>query len=514
MEKEGNFSITIGFRIRIRTLEHTDLSESLKKIDSFVLFGVLGDLSIRKLIPAWYYLERDNMLSDSLQILGVGRKDVSDQDLKERVKESLNEFVSSEYLNPVAVSRLVERFSYCTCDLSKEESYIDLSLKLSDWTKPVAYYLAISPRLFEMVCDGLKGSNLITPDCRIVIEKPIGFDLETSQEINEKITRHFDESQIYRIDHYLGKETVQNLITLRFANSLFSSQWNSKGIEYVEITAAESVGIEDRWGYFDGMGQLRDMVQSHLLQLLCLIAMEPPNRLDDQSIRSEKVKVLEALKSLDKDSILSHFVSAQYTDGEIDGIKMPGYIHEDDANQDSTTETFVAIKAEIQNWRWLGVPFYLRTGKRMASKTTQIVVHFKSDGHYIFNENKESLKGNTLIISLHPTEGISLQVFTKPHGVDKHSTVRLDPMSLDFIKTQKLLNIPSGYQSLLMDILNGNQSLFLCREEVELAWKWCDNALEAVSQSNQELYYYNSGSNGPAQSEELISSHGHSWHEE
>ena len=490
------------------------MSESLKKIDSFVLFGVLGDLSIRKLIPAWYYLERDNMLSDSLHILGVGRKDVSDQDLKERVKESLNEFVSSEYLNPETVSRLVERFSYCACDLSKEESYIDLSLKLSDWTKPVAYYLAISPRLFEMVCDGLKGSNLITPDCRIVIEKPIGFDLETSQEINEKITRHFDESQIYRIDHYLGKETVQNLITLRFANSLFSSQWNSKGIEYVEITAAESVGIEDRWGYFDGMGQLRDMVQSHLLQLLCLIAMEPPNRLDDQSIRSEKVKVLEALKSLDKDSILSHFVSAQYTDGEIDGIKMPGYIHEDDANQDSTTETFVAIKAEIQNWRWLGVPFYLRTGKRMASKTTQIVVHFKSDGHYIFNENKESLKGNTLIISLHPTEGISLQVFTKPHGVDKHSTVRLDPMSLDFIKTQKLLNIPSGYQSLLMDILNGNQSLFLCREEVELAWKWCDNALEAVSQSNQELYYYNSGSNGPAQSQELISRSGHSWHEE
>ena len=490
------------------------MSESLKKIDSFVLFGVLGDLSIRKLIPAWYYLERDNMLSDSLQILGVGRKDVSDQDLKERVKESLNEFVSPEYLNPVAVSRLVERFSYCTCDLSKEESYIDLSLKLSDWTKPVAYYLAISPRLFEIVCDGLKGSNLITPDCRIVIEKPIGFDLETSQEINEKITRHFDESQIYRIDHYLGKETVQNLITLRFANSLFSSQWNSKGIEYVEITAAESVGIEDRWGYFDGMGQLRDMVQSHLLQLLCLIAMEPPNRLDDQSIRSEKVKVLEVLKSLDKDSILTHFVSAQYTDGEINGAKVPGYIHEDDANQDSTTETFVAIKAEIQNWRWLGVPFYLRTGKRMASKTTQIVVHFKSDGHYIFNENKESLKGNTLIISLHPTEGISLQVFTKPHGVDKHSTVRLDPMSLDFIKTQKLLNIPSGYQSLLMDILNGNQSLFLCREEVELAWKWCDNALEAASQSNQELYYYNSGSNGPAQSEELISSHGHSWHEE
>ena len=490
------------------------MSESLKKIDSFVLFGILGDLSIRKLIPAWYYLERDNMLSDSLQILGVGRKDISDKDLKDEVNKALNEFVSPEYLNPVAVSRLVERFNYCRCDLSNNESYKDLSEKLSDWAKHVAYYLAISPSLFETVCDGLKDSNLITPDSRIVVEKPIGYDLNTSQEINEKLTRHFDESQIYRIDHYLGKETVQNLITLRFANSLFSSQWNSKGIEYVEITAAESVGIEDRWGYFDGMGQLRDMVQSHLLQLLCLIAMEPPNRLDDQSIRSEKVKVLEALKSLDQGSISSNFVAAQYTDGEIDGVKVPGYIHEDGANQDSNTETFVALKAEIQNWRWLGVPFYLRAGKRMTSKTTQIVVHFRSDGHYIFNENKESLKGNTLIISLHPIEGISLQVFTKPHGVDKHSTVRLDPMSLDFIKTQKLLNIPSGYQSLLMDILNGNQSLFLCREEVELAWKWCDETLDAATKSNQELYYYSSGSNGPDKSEELISRNGHIWYEE
>lgn len=489
------------------------MSESLIKIDSFVLFGVFGDLSIRKLMPAWYYLERDNRLSDSLKILGVGRRIASDAELKDKVREALDTFVSKEYLNSEAVSRLLERFYYCACDLSKEESYSDLSAKIKDWEKPAAYYLAISPSLFENVCDGLKSAKLISSHSRIVVEKPVGYDLKSSQEINEKLTKHFDESQIYRIDHYLGKETVQNLITLRFANSLFSSQWNSKGIEYVEITAAESVGIEDRWGYFDGMGQLRDMVQSHLLQLLCLIAMEPPNRLDDQSIRSEKVKVLEALKPLDKESIPSNYVSAQYSDGEIDGIQKPGYINEDGAKPESQTETFVAIKTEIKNWRWLGVPFYLRTGKRMASKTTQIVIHFKSDGHYIFNESKESLEGNTLIISLHPTEGISLQVFTKPHGVDKHSTVRSDPMSLDFIKTQKLLNIPSGYQSLLMDILNGNQSLFLCREEVELAWKWCDDALEAFNQSNQELCFYNVGSNGPIKSNDLISSYGHSWHE-
>ena len=238
---------------------------------------------------------------------------------------------------------------------------------------PMAHYLAISPGLFESVCDGLSGAGLVTKECRIVVEKPVGYDLESSQEINEKLIKHFDESQIYRIDHYLGKETVQNLITLRFANSLFSSQWNSKGVEYVEITAAESVGIEDRWGYFDGMGQLRDMVQSHLLQLLCLIAMEPPNRLDDQSIRSEKVKVLEALKPLDEESIASSFVSAQYTDGEVDGVHKPGYINEEGAKPDSKTETFVSVKTEIQNWRWSGVPFYLRTGKRMETKTTQIV---------------------------------------------------------------------------------------------------------------------------------------------
>ncbi|MBT6633916.1 MAG: glucose-6-phosphate dehydrogenase, partial [Gammaproteobacteria bacterium] len=464
------------------------MKESINKINSFTLFGILGDLSIRKLIPAWYYLERDGMLSDSLQILGVGRKKISDSELKNTLKESLDTYVPSEYIDQKIVSTLIDRFSYCSCDLQSPDSYQKLKLKIQDWKIPIAYYLAISPSLFEVVCDGLSGQSLMTSNCRIVVEKPIGYDLASSIEINEKLIKHFDESQIYRIDHYLGKETVQNLITLRFANSLFSSQWNSKGIEYIEITAAESVGIEDRWGYFDDSGQLRDMVQSHLLQLLCLIAMDPPNRLDDQSIRSEKVKVLEALRPLDVHSISSNFVSAQYTGGSIEGIKKPGYINEEGAKSNSTTETFIALKTEINNWRWSGVPFYLRTGKRMAAKATQIVIHFKSDGHYIFNEDKESLKGNTLIISLHPTEGISLQVFTKPHGVDKPSTLRLDPMSLDFIKTQKLLNIPSGYQSLIMDILNGNQSLFLCREEVELAWKWCDETLDAFNKSNQELF--------------------------
>ena len=267
------------------------MSDIAIKIESFVLFGALGDLSVRKLIPAWYYLERDDMLADGLQILGVGRRLLTKPQFHKKVREALTTYVSAEYLDADIVSRFLSRFDYCCCDLQSSDTYQELSLRINEWSKPVAYYLAISPNLFEIVVDGLDSAKIITSSCRIIVEKPIGYDLESSKEINAKLLKYFDESQIYRIDHYLGKETVQNLIALRFANSLFSSQWNSKSVDYVEITAAESVGIEDRWGYFDGMGQLRDMVQSHLLQLLCLITMAPPNELSNQSIRSEKVKV-------------------------------------------------------------------------------------------------------------------------------------------------------------------------------------------------------------------------------
>ena len=241
--------------------------------------------------------------------------------------------------------------------------------------------------------------------------------------------------------------------------------------------------------------------------------MEPPSRLNDEGIRSEKVKVLKALRPITDDDIADSFIKAQYSDGQILDNKKPGYLNEEGANSKSTTETFVCIKAQIENWRWSGVPFYVRTGKRMASKTTQIVVHFKSDGHYIFDRNQEDLEGNALIISLHPIEGISLKVYTKPHGVDQHMSIRSDPMSLDFIKTQQLLNIPSGYQSLLMDILIADQSLFLCKEEVELSWEWCDNAFERWQKSSQALYSYPVGSNGPLESELFIKKNGHKWHE-
>ena len=484
-----------------------------QKSNSFVLFGASGDLSFRKLMPAWFYLERSGKLDDSLKILAIARQDISTEQFQEKVVEALKMYVSSEYFDVEVCNKLIKRIDYCCCDLKNPDDYQKINSSLSSWSKPIAYYLAIPPNLFETVCDGLNSIQILTNESRIVVEKPIGYNLDSSREINDKLSKYFSESQIYRIDHYLGKETVQNLITLRFANSLFSSQWNSKSIEYIEITAAESVGIEGRWGYFDGVGQMRDMVQSHILQLLCLIAMEPPSRLNDEGIRSEKVKVLKALRPITDDDIADSFIKAQYSDGQILDNKKPGYLNEEGANSESTTETFVCIKAQIENWRWSGVPFYVRTGKRMASKTTQIVVHFKSDGHYIFDRNQEDLEGNALIISLHPIEGISLKVYTKPHGVDQHMSIRSDPMSLDFIKTQQLLNIPSGYQSLLMDILIADQSLFLCKEEVELSWEWCDNAFERWQKSSQALYSYPVGSNGPLESELFIKKNGHKWHE-
>ena len=490
------------------------MSGPQKQSTSFVLFGALGDLSLRKIFPAWFYLERGGLLDDSLRILGVARDNITTEQFQEKIIDALNLFVSSEFIDVDVCKSLVARIDYCHLDLTEPPNYQKIKAALDGWDSATSYYLAIPPKLFETVCDNLYETGLVNEQSRIVVEKPIGYNLESSNEINDKMLKHFSESQIYRIDHYLGKETVQNLIALRFANSLFSSQWNSKSIEYIEITAAESVGIEDRWGYFDGVGQMRDMVQSHLLQLLCLITMEPPNQLDEQSIRYEKTQVLRALKLLSEGDISKTLIRAQYGDGEIAGTPKLGYLNQEGANAQSETETFVCFRAEIANWRWSGTPIYLRTGKRMTDKVTKIVIHFKSDDHFIFDQDQKGSTTNSLIMKLHPTEGIYLQVHTKRHGVSQGMRLRSDPMSLDFAKTHKLLNIPSGYQRLLLDVLKGNQSLFLCREEIELAWRWCDDAIEAWDKSSQQLHTYPSGSYGPEITKTFIEQYGHHWHED
>ncbi|MDR6236711.1 glucose-6-phosphate 1-dehydrogenase [Pseudomonas psychrotolerans] len=365
--------------------------------------------------------------------------------------------------------------------------------------------------MYSAICENLAAVGLCERT-RVVMEKPIGYDLESSKVVNDAVARFFPEDRVYRIDHYLGKETVQNLIALRFANSLFETQWNQNYISHVEITVAEKVGIEGRWGYFDQAGQLRDMVQNHLLQLLCLTAMDPPADLSADSIRDEKVKVLKALEPITPDQFASRVVLGQYTSGYSDGKPVPGYLEEPNSNTESRTETFVAIRADIRNWRWSGVPFYLRTGKRMPQKLSQIVIHFKEPPHYIFAPEQRSLISNRLIIRIQPDEGISLQVMSKDQGLRKGMQLRSGPLQLNFSETFKHLRTPDAYERLLLEVMQGNQSLFVRKDEIEAAWKWCDQLLAGWSKMGDSPKSYAAGSWGPLTSIALIARDGRSWY--
>ena len=494
------------------TTHHQTLSKHTLS-HSLVLFGALGDLSLRKLMPALYQLEAAKLLSDELCIMTVARTALDDQGLRQRIAQTLTQYVSEDQLDDTTVSRFLQRLSYCQVDLTRAQDYQALTQKLATWHPQISFYLATPPALYGQICDHLHSAGGITDQCRIVVEKPIGHDLASSVVINDKLGQYFDEQQIFRIDHYLGKETVQNLIALRFANPLFESQWNHKHIAYVEISVAEDVGIEGRWGYFDQAGQMRDMVQNHLLQLLCMVAMDPPSQLNANSIRDEKVKVLRALKPLPQNQVDKHLVLGQYADGQHQNQAAPGYLNEADANTSSNTETFIALRAEIANWRWTGTPFYLRTGKRMAEKVTEIIIHYKPNSHFIFDQQQAAIAQNKLVIRLQPYESISLQVLTKEQGIDKSMQLRRDPLHLDFAQTQSQARIPDAYERLLLEALKGNQSLFVRRDEVELAWQWCDQIRLAWQAQDVTLDLYAAGSNGPTQACDMIESYGHNWYE-
>ena len=477
----------------------------------FVLFGSLGDLSLRKLLPSFYHLESAGFLDKSLSIHCVIRDDNETNKFYEKLKESIQNHVKEDCYSGDIFNkfRFVSRINCIGLDLKDPSGYKKLKQSLPKNGSATSYYFALPPSMIELVCDNLNDNGIINKESKIVIEKPIGIDYKSAKNVNDKLAKYFDEEQIYRIDHYLGKETVQNLIALRFANSIFASQWNSKCIEYVEITAAETIGIEGRWGYYDDVGQMIDMVQSHLLQLLCLVAMEPPNELNALNMRHEKERVLKALSPI-KDDI----IRAQYVDGKVLGESVPGYLEEDGANTESETETYICMRAEISNWRWSGTPFYLRTGKRLAEKATQIIIHFKSDQHFIFDQDQKQLAGNVLIIRLQPTEGISLEVVTKDNGVDKGMRLRKDPLHLDFFKSQEVSRMPDGYEKMLLELLNSEQRMFLTRKEVELSWKWCDQVTKAFKSSSQKLCKYGAGSNGPDEAKQMIEKYGHKWYED
>lgn len=491
----------------------------MKNIDSqtaseIVIFGAVGDLSRRKLLPALFELDLAGLLHVDSRIIGVARQDYNNEAFVTFVMENLTEFVAKGDVNKLdkdVVQRFTSRLVFQKLDFKDTASYKNLGQTLSKEFFSRVYYFSTPPAIYGDIGDGLAHAKLIKDSDRVVMEKPIGHCLETSKVINDQVSRHFKENQIYRIDHYLGKETVLNLLVLRFANSLFTNNWDRNCIDHVQITVAESVGIEGRWGFYDEAGQMRDMIQNHLLQILSLLAMEPPADLSADSVRAEKLKVIKALTAIDRNNVKEKTVRGQYTDGYLNGGAVPGYLNEEGANTNSNTETFVAIKAEIDNWRWAGVPFYLRTGKRMPAKHSEIVVHFKKQPLNIFQDSYSDLPANKLTIRLQPDEGVELQMMNKIPGIANQMNIHENKLDLSFSQTYNNERVVDAYERLMLEVINGNQSLFVSRDEVEAAWTWADSIIEAWKSTNDAPKPYAAGSWGPVSSISLIARDDRQW---
>ncbi len=475
-----------------------------------VVFGGTGDLAVRKLLPALYLRDRDGQLTPDTRIVATSRAGLDEAGYRDKIRGELPRFVRPEELDAGVVDRFVERLTHVSLDIDDRAGWAALAAELPDATKVRVFYLAIAPSLFGTVSGRLAENGLVTPDSRLVLEKPLGHDLASAQEINDAVGAVFAEHQIFRIDHYLGKESVQNLLVTRFANTFLEPLWNANWIDHVQITAAETLGVGTRGGYYDGSGALRDMVQNHLLQLLCLVAMEPPTYVGRETVRDEKLKVLQALKPITGEDVDRHVVAGQYRAGLVDGE--PAFAYVDDAERPgSTTETFVAIRAEVSNWRWAGVPFYLRTGKRMERRVSEIVIQFKDVPHPMFPGSEGVSEPNRLTIQLQPDEGMRLHLTAKEPGP---GGIRLRPVSLDLSYAQAFqTHSPDAYERLLMDVVRGNPTLFMRRDEVEAAWRWIEPVHERWARPEHAPRPYPSGTSGPFAATTLIERDGRSWHE-
>jgi glucose-6-phosphate 1-dehydrogenase len=477
-----------------------------------LIFGALGDLSRRKLLISLYRLENANLLEPGTKIIGIDRHTHDNASFIEIASNSLQSFLN-EKMDEAVWTRLSARLSYLKIDLTQLDDYKQLNDVLDTKSRVTVNYFAVSPLLFKNICQGLAKSGVLTDETRMVMEKPIGHDLASSKEINDEVAKVFTEKQVFRIDHYLGKETVLNLLALRFANSIFTTNWNHNTIDHIQITVAEEVGIEGRWEYFDKTGQLRDMVQNHLLQILTFIAMEPPVNLEAESIHNEKIKVLKALRPITLNNVEEKTVRGQYTAGYLKGQAVPGYLEEEGANTESTTESFVALRVDIDNWRWAGVPFYMRTGKRLQSKRTEIVVYFKQLPHNIFKDSFRDLPPNKLTIHLQPNEGVEIEMLNKIPGIDEHIKLKKTKLDLSFSEAFKKSRIFGGYEKLVLEAMRGNPTLFLSREEIEQAWTWIDSIQNAWQNLNAAPKPYQAGTWGPVSSVALIARDGRSWEE-
>ena len=466
-----------------------------------LLFGASGDLATRMLWPSLHHLFVENLLPSGLKIIGSGRMPQSSATFRAELKSLLKTFGHNDIQTEENIDAFVQHVEYVTIDINDANAFDALKALVPD-NAELLCYLSTSPALYTTICRHLHKANLVKSTTRLILEKPIGHDLKTSLEISDAVGEIFDEKQIYRIDHYLGKETVQNLLALRFANCLFEPIWNANTIDHVQITVSETVGLEGRWGYYNDAGALRDMVQNHILQTLALVTMEPPSSLSPDAVRNEKVKVLQSLRPINASNVHKTTVAGQYVAGAYDSVPVPGYLQETGAVLGSKTETFVAIQAHIDNWRWKGVPFFLMTGKRMATRYTEIIVQFRQVPHNIFEASSSMVKPNRLVIRLQPEETITLELMNKEPGL---YGVQLHPVGLNLSLTEAFETPRQriAYERLLLDAIHGNSTLFVRRDELEAAWSWIDGIHRAWKDANIKPKLYAAGTTGPEDAEDL-----------
>ncbi|WP_186182763.1 glucose-6-phosphate dehydrogenase [Burkholderia gladioli] len=474
-----------------------------------IIFGGGGDLAARKLLPALYMAHLHRNLPAETRIIAVGRRDWGIDGYRKFMEEQSRPFIDGKAFDQQAWDRFLDLFQYVLIDVNEAGDYQRLAEASRKETIRV-FYLSTSPELFTTICDNLSNANLLNESSRVVLEKPLGHDLASAQAINNDVGRHFSESQIYRIDHYLGKETVQNLMVLRFGNPIFGPLWQAPYIRSVQITVAETVGVGSRAGFYDHTGALRDMVQNHLLQLLCIVAMEPPVSLDPDAVRDEKLKVLRSLRPMTPADIARDTVRGQYAAGAVDGQPVKGYLEEDNVPPDSRNETFVALRAYINNWRWANVPFFLRTGKRLQKRQSEIVIEFADLPFSIIPDGPRHYS-NRLVIQLQPEESIQLQMLAKEPG----SGMNMVPVSLNLDLQQAIPERRAeAYERLLIDVIRGRLTHFMRRDELEAAWAWIEPILDGWQQPGDRPRLYTAGTYGPAASSALLARDNMSWAEE
>ncbi|CAM3758481.1 glucose-6-phosphate dehydrogenase [Marinicrinis lubricantis] len=492
---------------------------TLKSLDGAVLFifGATGDLAKRKLFPAIYSLYKEGKLSENFAVIGLARRPKTKEQFRDNLHASINEFSRYDQKDTERWNQFVEHFEYMSLDTQNPEGFKDLNVLTQSLEEKFSlngnrlFYLALAPELFGGVAQNLRVGGLLESGGwhRLVIEKPFGYDLKSAEELNKQIRGVFEEEEIYRIDHYLGKEMVQNIEVIRFANAFFEPLWNNKHIANVQVTLSETVGVEERGGYYDHSGALRDMVQNHALQIVSMIAMEAPSRLEAEDIRDEKVKVLRSIRPFaDDQDLRNHVIRGQYKAGSHGGKDMPAYRDEPNVNPESVTETFFAAKLHVDNFRWAGVPFYVRTGKRMPAKSTEVVVEFKNVPDHVYLAKNNNLRPNLLVIRVNPEEGIYIKINAKKPDSERS----IVPVAMDFCQSCQVgINTPEAYERLLFDALCGESTYFTRWDEVATAWSIIDQIANSWSKDASDLKFYPAGTWGPEESHELLARDGFHW---